>query len=64
MKSVLNFFFARSHSLAYALVIALQVTITALTGMMLIPLLAAVVGCAFVSFIEEANIEVQKKERK
>lgn len=64
MKSFLNLFFARTHSLAFAVVLALQVMVTVLTGKVLIPLLAALVACAFVSFLEEANIEVQKKERK
>lgn len=63
MKSVLNFFFARSHSLAYAIVIGLQATITALTGMILIPFLFAVAACTFVYLIEEVNIEVQKRSK-
>lgn len=63
MKSILNFFFARTHSLAYTIVICLQATITAVTDMMLIPLIAAVVACVFVHFIEEANIEVQKRSK-
>lgn len=63
MKSVLNFFFARSHSLAFAFVIWLQATITALTGMTLISFLVAVVAWAVVSFLEVVNIEVQKKSK-
>lgn len=63
MKSVLNFFFARTHSLAYGIVIGLQATLTALTGMILIPFLFTVAACTFIHLIEEVNIEVQKRSK-